>query len=164
MEISEFEKKRAANLIWNGAKDYSAEPGFRVYDEEGRADVYWNSIVGAAHRHYDWGKLEQFYHTFNETVNQGVYESLFWLALENATYLKEKDERPVFPWLRHQYAAGAVEHLHGSFACVLIDGLFCDDVHGFRDEGCLVCRLGRVRHRVDAVGIALCPNRAERKK
>lgn len=116
MEISEFEKKRAANLIWNGAQDYSAEPGFRVYDEEGRADVYWNSIVGAAHRHYDWEKLERFYHTFNETVDQGVYESLFWLALENATYLKEKDERPVFPWLRRQYAAGAVEHLHGSFS------------------------------------------------
>lgn len=116
MEITEFEKKRAANLIWNGAEDYTIEPGFRVYDEDGRADVYWNSIVGAIHLHYDWEKLEEFYHTFHETVNQSVYESLFWLALENAVYQKEEKIRPVFPYLRKQYAKRAVEALHGSFS------------------------------------------------
>lgn len=57
MEISEFEKKRAANLIWNGAQDYTVEPGFRVFDADGRADVYWNCIVGAAHKHYDFQRL-----------------------------------------------------------------------------------------------------------
>lgn len=116
MDVSEFEKKRAANLIWNGAMDYSIEPGFRVYDEEGRADVYWNSIVGAAHRHYDWDKLENFYRTFNETVDQTVYESLFWLAVENGTYLHEKDARPVFPYLRRQYALRQLDALHGAFS------------------------------------------------
>lgn len=116
MEISEFEKKRAANLIWNGAQDYSVEPGFRVFDADGRADVYWNCIVGAAHKHYDFQKLELFYDTFHETVNQAVYESLFWLAVENAVYEAEKQLRPVFPYLRKVYAARKVEELHGQFS------------------------------------------------
>ena len=104
MEISEFEKKRAANLIWNGAQDYSISAGFRVYDENGKADIYWNSIVGAIHRNYDWQKLMLFYETFQETVNQSLYESLFWIALENAVYEREKKRRPVFPYLRREYA------------------------------------------------------------
>ncbi len=116
MEITEFEKKRAANLIWNSAGDYTIETGFRVYDEDGRADVYWNSIVGAIHLHYDWKKLMAFYQTFHETIDQGVYESLFWLALENGSYEKEKERRPVLPYLRRQYAEGRLEAMHGNFS------------------------------------------------
>jgi len=111
MEISEFEKKRAANLIWNGAQDYTISTGFRVYDEEGRAELYWNSIVGAIHKHYDWKKLKLFYNTFYETIDQTVYESLFWIALENAAFLKEKDVRPVFPYLRQEYAKRKLPHV-----------------------------------------------------
>ena len=116
MNLTEFEKKRAANLIWNGAHDYTIETGFRVYDADGKADVYWNSIIGAIHLHYDWKKLLMFYNTFHETINQGVYESLFWLALENAAYSREKELRPVFPYLRRQYARNKVEAMHGEFS------------------------------------------------
>lgn len=116
MEISEFEKKRAANLIWNSAHDYTIETGFRVYDTDGRADIYWNSIIGAIHFHYDWNKLMAFYNTFHEKVNQGVYESLFWLALENAAYEKEKELRPVFPYLRRRYAETRLDQMHGQFS------------------------------------------------
>lgn len=116
MEISEFEKKRAANLIWNSARDYSIETGFRVYDEDGKADVYWNSIIGAIHLHYDWKKLMLFYNTFHETIDQGTYESLFWLALENAAFEKEKASRPVLPYLRRQYAKRKVAEARGQIS------------------------------------------------
>lgn len=116
MEISEFEKKRAANLIWNGAQDYGAETGFRVYDLDGRADVYWNSIIGAIHRHYDWEKLMAFYHSFHEMVDQGVYESLFWLSFENAAFEREKEERPVLPWLRQEYARRQLSEMTASIS------------------------------------------------
>ena len=33
MEIREQEKRRARNLIWNAAWDYSFEPDFAVYAE-----------------------------------------------------------------------------------------------------------------------------------
>ncbi len=112
MEITEFEKKRAANLIWNGAQDYTIRTGFRVYDMEGRADVYWNSIVGAVHKHFEWNKLWLFYTSFNETVDQGMYESLFWIALENAVFEHEKELRPVFPYLREQYARRMLKEIY----------------------------------------------------
>ena len=38
MEIREQEKSRARNLIWNAARDYSFEPDFKAYDEEGQAE------------------------------------------------------------------------------------------------------------------------------
>lgn len=110
MEITEFEKKRAANLIWNGAHDYTIDTGFRVYDFEGRAQLYWNSIVGAVHAHYDWEKLMRFYRTFEETIGEELYESIFWIALENCTYEWEKSERPVLPYLRRQYAEHEIAH------------------------------------------------------
>ena len=50
MEILDSEKRRARNLIWNAAADYSFEPDFKAYDEDGRADLYWNSIIGACGR------------------------------------------------------------------------------------------------------------------
>lgn len=110
MEITEFEKKRAANLIWNGARDYTVDTGFRVYDFDGHAQLYWNSIVGAIHLHYDWAELMQFYRTFEETVYQTLYESLFWIAMENCTYQREASQRPVLPYLRRQYALHEIRH------------------------------------------------------
>ena len=61
MEVSEFEKRRALNMIWNAARDYEADPGVRVYDDEGRADLYWNCIIGSLWLHFDWEKLYAFY-------------------------------------------------------------------------------------------------------
>lgn len=104
MELSEFEKKRAANQIWNSAGDYGISPGFRMYDEEGRAELYWNSMIGAMYRHYDWERLMVFYNSFHETVEQELYENLFWLAMENACFGRESVLRPALPLLREDYA------------------------------------------------------------
>ena len=64
MEIRENEQRRADNLIWNAAGDYSLVPWMRVYDAEGRAELYWNSIVGAAFRRYDRNALRSFSDSF----------------------------------------------------------------------------------------------------
>lgn len=110
MKISEFEKRRAANLIWNGARDYTIDTGFRVYDYDGHAQLYWNSLVGAIHFHYDWDKLMAFYHLFDATVYQTLYESLYWIALENCTFLREVRLRPAFAGLRRAYARQEIAH------------------------------------------------------
>jgi hypothetical protein len=53
MEILEQEKRRASNLIWNAAQNYDFEPDFKAFDEDGQADLYWNSIIGAVRKNYD---------------------------------------------------------------------------------------------------------------
>ena len=96
MEISGFEKRRAVNLIWNGAHDYGAPADFRVFDEEGRAELYFNSLIGCVYRHYDREPLDALVRSFADAEEPEFAESLFWIALENATYAREAEERPVF--------------------------------------------------------------------
>ena len=65
-EINELQQRRAVNLIWNGAKNHSFEPDFKVYDSDGEASIYWNIIIGAARRHYEYAKLAQIFQTFDQ--------------------------------------------------------------------------------------------------
>ncbi len=103
-EISELQRRRAVNLIWNAARNYSFVPDFKAYDAQGNADVYWNSIIGAVHRHYDYAKLSSVFAGFQEYEDGDEYESLLWLGLENAVYQRELPERPVLAALRQDYA------------------------------------------------------------
>ena len=42
--ITDLQKRRADNIIWNCAKDYSFAPDFKAYDSSGNVDIYWNII------------------------------------------------------------------------------------------------------------------------
>lgn len=111
MNISENEVRRASNLIWNAARDYDFEPTVRVYDREGRAELYWNSIVGAVHRHFDQEKIQKLLDSFAGAKEQNLYENLTWLALENAAFRREREARPALALLRAEYARRAVEEM-----------------------------------------------------
>ena len=104
MEILESEQRRARNLIWNTAGDYSFEPDFKAYDSEGRADLYWNSIIGAARRICGADALQTLFTSFHGCKDEAVYEQLVWLGLENAVYQLEAPLRPALPVLRQRYA------------------------------------------------------------
>lgn len=104
MEILESEQRRARNLIWNTAGDYSFEPDFKAYDSEGRADLYWNSIIGAARRICGADALQTLFASFHGCKDEAVYEQLVWLGLENAVYQLEAPLRPALPVLRQRYA------------------------------------------------------------
>lgn len=104
MELSDFETRRADNLIWNGAGDYGIETGLRVFDAEGRAQLYWNTVIGAVHRHYTWDELLELYASFADRKERQSLESIFWMVLEAAVFRKEERVRPVFPFLRKEYA------------------------------------------------------------
>ena len=34
-EVSELQKKRAVNIIWNGAQKYDFAPDFKAFDKDG---------------------------------------------------------------------------------------------------------------------------------
>lgn len=102
--VSELQRRRAVNLIWNAAQNYGFAPDFKAYDAQGNADVYWNSIIGAVRRHYDYPKLAEVFASLRDYEDADEYEGLLWLGLENAVYQKELAERPVLASLRIDYA------------------------------------------------------------
>ena len=112
-EISEFQRKRAVNQIWNAAKNYEFSPDFKAYREDGTADLYWNSLIGALRRHYDYEKIQQVFASFQEYEEADLYEGLLWIGLENCIFQREVGERPVLKQLRQQYAKAYVERYAG---------------------------------------------------
>lgn len=103
-EISDLQKRRADNIVWGCAEDYSFIPDFKAYDRDGKVDIYWNVIFGAARRHYDYGKLEKLFIMLDRYDDSAVYEDIFWNALEPVLYEAEVLSRPVLKSIRPEPA------------------------------------------------------------
>ena len=114
MEIQESEKRRARNLIWNAAGEYGYEPDFKAYDAAGRADLYWNSIIGAARKAYGADTLEALFQAIHGSARESLYEQLLWIGLENAVYQREAAGRPALPSLRRAYARQVLANNRGA--------------------------------------------------
>ena len=104
IEVNDLQRRRAENIIWNAARSHDFTPDFKAYDADARADLYWNTIIGAVRRHYDYPKIEELFRGFQAEEDSDVYEGLLWLGLENAVFEKEREERPVLESLRRDYA------------------------------------------------------------
>ncbi|MPM08180.1 hypothetical protein SDC9_54492 [bioreactor metagenome] len=78
----------------------------KAYDEDGRADLYLNYIIGAVQRYYDYPQLQSYFRDLKQYdyENHEIYEDLLWTGLENCAFLRGKDERPVLSNLRRSYA------------------------------------------------------------
>lgn len=113
MEIQESEKRRARNLIWNAAQDYTFEPELKAYDLDGRADLYWNSIIGAVRKNYEQEKIDKLFEAIHGCKDEDLYEQLLWIGLENAVYAREAPHRPALPSLREDYAHYVLDHMSG---------------------------------------------------
>ena len=107
--VSEFQQRRAENIIWTAAGKHDFSPDFKAYDLEGRAELYFNCIIGAVRRHYEYEKIEAVFRGFQQYEEADCYEALFWLGLENCVFHREKERRPVLKKLRADYARAFVE-------------------------------------------------------
>lgn len=142
-EISELQKKRAENLIWTCAEDYTFTPDFKAYDSDGLADLYWNCIIGAVRRHYEYPKIEAVLRALQQYEESDTYENLLWLGLENCVFAREVTGRPVLARLREQYAEAFLEKASGSEAALFrLD----DDLVGALSLGHWTRVLGREVH------------------
>ncbi len=101
---SDLQKRRAVNQIWNAAQDYTFIPDFKAFQEDGTADLYWNSIIGAVRKHYDYNKLCKLFSVFSQYEDGDLYLNLLWLGLENCVFQREVTERPVLQDLRFRFA------------------------------------------------------------
>ena len=98
--ISDLQKRRADNIIWNCAKDYSFAPDFKAYDSNGDVDIYWNVIFGCARRHYEYEKLEKLFAMLDKYKHSASYETIFWNAIEPILFQTELSGRPVLERIR----------------------------------------------------------------
>lgn len=98
------EKLQASNIVWNASEDYSFQPKIKAYDENGKADIYWNYIIGAAHKYYDYSVLQSFFDQMKDVENGEFYQKLVWLGLEHGIYEKGRKERPALENIRLNYA------------------------------------------------------------
>ena len=108
-QVTELQNKRAVNLIWNAARDYSFTPDFKAYDKDGIADLYLNCIIGAARKHYDYSQLQRLFASFDQYEDGDIYEGLLWLGLENCVFQRELPDRPALASLRLKYAKALVD-------------------------------------------------------
>ena len=102
--ITELQKRRADNIIWNCAKDYSFTPDFKAYDRNGDVDLYWNIIFGSARRHFEYEKLEALFSMLEKYRDAAVYETILWNALEPVLFRRELGIRPVLEAMRPEPA------------------------------------------------------------
>lgn len=120
-EVSEFQRRRAENMIWNAAQSHAFTPDFKAYDEDASADLYWNTVIGAVRRHYDYPRIEALFRSFQNDEDADIYETLLWLGLENAVFEREREDRPVLQALRQSYAERFLSRLRQSHDLPLCD-------------------------------------------
>lgn len=102
--ITDLQKRRAENIIWTCAKDYSFTPDFRAYDINGEVDLYQNIIYGCARRHYEYEKLQKLFSMLDRYKDSAAYETVFWNALEPVLFETELCDRPVLRRIRPEPA------------------------------------------------------------
>ncbi len=152
--ISDLQKRRADNIIWNCAKDYSFTPDFKAYNPSGDVDIYWNIIYGSARRHYEYDKLEKLFQMLDKYRDSALYESIFWNALEPLLFRAELCDRPVLGRIRPEPAETALRFDDGMTTDEIVDTArqFFYDHYGLYGDGKmrLKYRFRRSRFSVDS--------------
>lgn len=97
-------QRRAANMVWTAAGDYSFDPPFLAFLQNGKPDFYMNSIVGYVHKWLDPAEMGKLFDTLGNAALRDMYDGLLWVALENCVYEKEAPVRPALPEMRAEYA------------------------------------------------------------
>ena len=147
--IEELQKRRADNIIWNCAEDYSFVPDFKAYDSSGAVDLYWNVIFGSARRHYEYEKFEKLFAMLDKYRDAAAFESLFWSALEPVLFRAELRGRPVLERLRPEPAETELKFEAGMTTDEIVDeaGRFFYERYGLCGDGKirLKYRLPRLR-------------------
>ncbi len=106
----EVSVKRARNIIWNAAGDYSFTPYFLAATGDEDIDFYLNIVVGLVHKWFDPEPLEELFLNMDEAPRQEELEGTVWLSLEHAVWKLEREQRPALDSLRTAYAREEIVH------------------------------------------------------
>jgi hypothetical protein len=81
-----YQNKRASNIIWNASYDYSFDSEWKAYDEDGKADLYLNFVIGSVRKYYDFELLQSFFDNLKTYSRREFFEELMWIGLENGVF------------------------------------------------------------------------------
>ena len=104
------EKQRAWNIIWSVSKNYSITPDVTAYDEWGKAELYWNYIIGSVYKYFDYNLLSEYFDTLRYDRDYIFYQKIMMLGLEGCIFEKDSKNRPVLASLRFDYGKKAYEN------------------------------------------------------
>lgn len=105
-------ERRALNMIWAAAGDYSLAPGFVSYLKDGSPDIYFNTIMGLAYRHYGAQELDEYLMYLGHCWLGAVLVDMFWLGLEHAAYQRCHEDMLTLEELRQVWAADYLDDSH----------------------------------------------------
>ena len=105
-------ERRALNMIWTAAGDYSLAPGFVSYLKDGTPDLYFNTIMGLAYRHYGADELDEYLVYLGHCWLGAVLVDMFWLGIEHATYQRCREGMLTLEELRQAWAADYLDDSH----------------------------------------------------
>ena len=105
-------ERRALNMIWTAAGDYTLAPGFVSYLKDGSPDIYFNTIMGLAYRHYGAQELDDYLMYLGHCWLGAVLVDMFWLGLEHATYQRSYEDMLTLEELRQLWAADYLDDSH----------------------------------------------------
>ncbi|NLK65072.1 MAG: hypothetical protein GX289_08255 [Tissierellia bacterium] len=108
------EKQRAWNIIWSVSKNYSIIPDITAYDERGKADLYWNYIIGGVYKYFDYKLLNKYFDTLRYDSDYLFYQKIMMLGLEGCIFEKDSKSRQVLAGLRYNYGKRAYENRDGT--------------------------------------------------
>ena len=98
------EQRRAMNIVWTAAGDYSFTPAFLSFFQDGTPDFYMNSIIGYVRKWYEPEIINRLFDLAGRSFFHETLDGLLWVALENCAYEKEVKQRPVLEELRLEHA------------------------------------------------------------
>ena len=110
MDKKANEKQRALNIIWNASGNYSLKPELAAYDENNKADLYWNYIIGAIYKYFDYNLLTDFFNTLKYDRDYIFYQKIMMLGLEGCIFDKDLKQRPALAGLRFNYGKKALKN------------------------------------------------------
>lgn len=102
-------ERRALNMIWTAAGDYHVQPLFAAYSKQGEPDLYFNTIIGSAYRLYGAQALDKYLLGLGRSFMGAMLVDLFWLGLEAAVFVRQRESYAALGALRRGWAADYVD-------------------------------------------------------
>ena len=96
--------RRAMNLIWNAAGDYTWNSPFLAFHPNSDVDEYMNMVIGLSAKWLDRERITDFFERLGQGPTLDEASSLLWLGIENCVYGKELPDRPQLERLRRERA------------------------------------------------------------